>query len=137
MLRTKGFTRSYTAHFGCSEILDEDWDDYQPPQLTLATCFEQYEGDGRNGLPVGGYLHTSNRAYVRTQPIVEVRVKRAWWAPVLVEARIPSPLHPFCMSCGWRMGGPGSWGGHTCKCGYSSPPLRSHTGAFYYGEGNR
>lgn len=63
VLRTKGFTRSFAAHFGRNPILDQDWDDYQPPQLTLATCFAQFEGDGRNGQPVGDYLHRPHRRY--------------------------------------------------------------------------
>jgi len=27
-------------------------------------------------------------------------------------------LHPFCWVCGWRKGGPDSWDGKACKCGY-------------------
>lgn len=32
-------------------------------------------------------------------------------------------LRPFCDACGWRKGGPHSWNGVTCKCGYSAPPI--------------
>ena len=34
------------------------------------------------------------------------------------------PLRPYCQVCGWRKGGPDSWNGVTCKCGYNDPPIR-------------
>ena len=34
------------------------------------------------------------------------------------------PLRPFCMACNWRKGGPDSWNGFACKCGFSEPPLK-------------
>lgn len=148
MLRTKGFTRSYIAHCGINPVLDPEWDDYQPPQLILATCFEQFEGGGRNGLPVGDYLHRPHRRYQKLvslsalvvspppapalapTPRPAYRGKPPWAEPRLQEVR---PLHPFCMRCGYRKGGPDSWSGHACKCGFNAAPLLSHTGEFCYG----
>lgn len=35
----------------------------------------------------------------------------------------PKPLRPYCPTCGWRKGGPDSWDGVACKCGYQEPPI--------------
>lgn len=35
-----------------------------------------------------------------------------------------SSLHPYCVKCGWRKGGPDSWNGVACKCGHSEPPIK-------------
>jgi hypothetical protein len=33
---------------GFTAIVDPEWDDWHAPQLTTATCWEQFEGEGRN-----------------------------------------------------------------------------------------
>ncbi len=35
---------------------------------------------------------------------------------IALQRGVPTGLHPWCRSCGWRMGGPHSWDGNTCKC---------------------
>lgn len=35
----------------------------------------------------------------------------------------PEPLRPYCNACGWRKGGPDSWDGARCKCGFNELPI--------------
>jgi hypothetical protein len=43
-------TERKRPHFfaGYCAIVDEDWDDLFVPQLIASTCYEQFEGGGRN-----------------------------------------------------------------------------------------
>jgi hypothetical protein len=43
------------------------------------------------------------------------------------------PIHPLCYACGYRKGGPDSWDGHRCKCGWMAPPIISKSGNYFYG----
>lgn len=148
---------------GYSAVLDEDWEDFLPPPLTTATCWEQYEGHGRNnfGIDPSRWLSDPEARTPRPpKPPWERKPRsrklrppepplRHWetphiWLPFhLQESPRPEivpgmlPLRRFCMICGYRQGGPDSWDGMRCKCGTNSPPLRSKSGEYFYEKGSR
>lgn len=35
----------------------------------------------------------------------------------------PRPFRPMCLRCGWAKGGPDSWDGKSCKCGFVDSPI--------------
>lgn len=129
--------------FGYTPMVDEEWDDFQLPPLTLATCFAQFEGGGRNDFgPAIAPWRKSSPAY--EPPAYEPAARRAQILQKLDSITRPSPkppepkkiyraLHIFCWVCGWRQGGPDSFDGAACKCGKVGPLLCSPSGDFFYG----
>jgi hypothetical protein len=135
-------------YMGYNPIVDEDWDELFVPALTVATKYIKDEGEGCNDFgpaittvrkPIRAAVFKPHSAPGLRQPppppAIEISapaIIHRLYSRVLTPTPDMQPLHKFCHECGWRMGGPDSYNGLSCKCGSISAPLIGRGGLPFF-----
>jgi hypothetical protein len=74
------------VYYGSSAVLDEDWDELSAPPLVTSTCFEQFEGHGRNEPYPQSYF-----TRIVLPPPAARNLYRPVWNPLPKPPRKPNP----------------------------------------------